>query len=197
MKHENDAHNDIVMVDVREDYHELAKKTLAWIQWAADTLEQHISSFDMILKTDHDAYVRVQPLLREICEMIHNSSGASGVDPYHLAKLAERYGHRFTIEQSLQYATTHGTNIARNGIGMNDRVAHKLLYWGHMHMNADVERNVHHRNFDVFAAKQFPPFASGSGYIISADIIQALGNRQLPLKVQINQSTRRLVAFFD
>eukprot|EP00455_Lapot_gusevi_P038983 TRINITY_DN4367_c0_g2_i1.p1 TRINITY_DN4367_c0_g2~~TRINITY_DN4367_c0_g2_i1.p1 ORF type:complete len:336 (-),score=39.14 TRINITY_DN4367_c0_g2_i1:29-964(-) len=62
----------------------------------------------------------------------------------------------------------------------------RRLYWGYFHPASDtvVHKDPQHKNHDSYSGRYFPPYASGSGYVLSKDVVRYLvrADKLLPLR---------------
>lgn len=61
------------------------------------------------------------------------------------------------------------------------------LYWGYMHTNYPVLKDQRNAELNWFLCRTYIPYASGAGYILSSDAIQAIANNVDMLQIYENE----------
>ncbi|XP_048203939.1 beta-1,3-galactosyltransferase 4 [Perognathus longimembris pacificus] len=168
---ESEAKRDILQAAFQDSYRNLTLKTLSGLNWAA----KHCPAARYVLKTDDDVYVNVPELVSELI--------LRGGPP-------ERRDRGLEPHKKEQ----------QEGQDSSEKVP--LLYLGRVHWRASPSRTPGGRHRvseeqwpDTWGP--FPPYASGTGYVLSASAVQlilkvASGAPPLPLEdVFVGVSARR------
>ncbi|XP_043856494.1 beta-1,3-galactosyltransferase 4 isoform X2 [Dromiciops gliroides] len=162
LKWEAQVEGDIVQAAFMDSYRNLTLKTLSGLAWAA----RYCPDVRYVLKTDDDVYINVPGLVAEL-----NQRGKD-------------------LKQDLQQRNAKG-----DGIVQGDRIAkteekkiegaHKLyppvphLYLGHIHWRVYPTRlqGSRHQVSEIqwpSARGPFPPYGSGTGYVLSAPVLRLI-----------------------
>ncbi|XP_037375411.1 beta-1,3-galactosyltransferase 4 isoform X1 [Talpa occidentalis] len=147
---ESEAHGDIVQAAFQDSYRNLTLKTLSGLNWA----EKHCPMARYILKTDDDVFVNVPELVSELLRREGHSQrwqrGQGGLEVGH-----EQWEGHFTLGHQPV----------------------PLLYLGRVHWRVYPSRTPGYKH--QISEEQwpptwgaFPPYASGTGYVLSASAVQ-------------------------
>ncbi|XP_001927603.1 beta-1,3-galactosyltransferase 4 [Sus scrofa] len=174
---ESAAHGDIVQAAFQDSYRNLTLKTLSGLNWA----DKHCPMARYILKTDDDVFVNVPELVSE---------------------LVRRGGHWEQWEQEPQRKAKVGDEEGGEGSPTSGSQPVPLLYLGRVHWRVHPSRTPGGRH--QIAEEQwppawgpFPPYASGTGYLLSAsavELILKVASRAPPLPLEdvfVGVSARR------
>ncbi|CAK6447111.1 unnamed protein product [Pipistrellus nathusii] len=179
LERESAAQGDIVQAAFRDSYRNLTLKTLSGLSWA----DKHCPMARYVLKTDDDVFVNVPELVSE---------------------LVRRGGHREQRERGM--APRRGAEAGdagwKGGSPSPVRQPTPPLYLGRVHWRVYPIRtpgSKHQLSEEQWPASwgPFPPYASGTGYVLSASAVQlilkvASGAHFLPLEdVFVGISARR------
>lgn len=158
LEEESSAHGDILQAAFLDTYRNLTLKTLSGLNWA----HKHCPTARYVLKTDDDVFVNVPELVSE---------------------LIWRGGHREQWEKSLEPQAEAGTGEQRWDRGQPPVGSHPqpLLYLGRVHWWVSPKRtseSKHQISEELWplARGAFPPYASGTGYVLSASAVQLVLN---------------------
>lgn len=154
LEEESSAHGDILQATFLDTYRNLTLKTLSGLNWA----DKHCPTAQYILKTDDDVFVNVPELVSE---------------------LVWRGGHREQRETGLEPQTEAGTGEHRWDRGQPPEGSRPqpLLYLGRVHWWVSPIRSSESKyrvSEELWppARGAFPPYASGTGYVLSASAVQ-------------------------
>lgn len=160
--HENDlaresvAQGDILQAAFRDSYRNLTLKTLSGLSWA----DKHCPMARYILKTDDDVFVNVPELVSE---------------------LVRRGGRWEQWERGMErQREAEARDGGWNGGGPTPVSQHMpLLYLGRVHWRVHPSRTPggkHQISEEQWPATwgPFPPYASGTGYVLSASAVQLI-----------------------
>ncbi|XP_053457991.1 beta-1,3-galactosyltransferase 4 [Nycticebus coucang] len=170
---ESTAQGDILQAAFQDSYRNLTLKTLSGLHWA----DKYCPLARYILKTDDDVYVNVPELVSE---------------------LVLRGGRWEQWERGTDPPREAGVT----GVPALHSKAVPLLYLGRVHWRANPSRmpgGRHHVSEEQWPLTwgAYPPYASGTGYVLSASAVQlilkvASGTPPLPLEdVFVGVSARR------
>ncbi|XP_045397799.1 beta-1,3-galactosyltransferase 4 [Lemur catta] len=175
---ESAAQGDILQAAFQDSYRNLTLKTLSGLNWA----DKHCPMARYILKTDDDVFVNVPELVSE---------------------LVLRGGRWEQWERGTEPQTEAAVRDEQlEGGQASHSKAVPLLYLGRVHWRANPSRTLggrHHVSEELWPPTwgPFPPYASGTGYVLSASAVQlilkvASGAPPLPLEdVFVGVSARR------
>ncbi|XP_006105517.1 beta-1,3-galactosyltransferase 4 [Myotis lucifugus] len=183
--HENDleresvAQGDILQAAFHDSYRNLTLKTLSGLSWA----DKHCPMARYILKTDDDVFVNVPELVSE---------------------LVRRGGRWEQWERGMEPQREAGAGDGEWKGGRPTPVSQPmpLLYLGRVHWRVHPSRtpgNKHQISEEQWPATwgPFPPYASGTGYVLSASAVQLIlkvASRAPPLPLEdvfVGVSARR------
>ncbi|XP_022366240.1 beta-1,3-galactosyltransferase 4 [Enhydra lutris kenyoni] len=173
------AQGDILQAAFRDSYRNLTLKTLSGLNWA----NKHCSMARYILKTDDDVFVNVPELVSELIRRGGRwEQWEKGKDP----PLRE--------VESGDEDMQEGSILRRQPV--------PLLYLGRVHWRVHPSRtpgNKHQISEEQWPPTwgPFPPYASGTGYVLSASAVQLIlkvASRAPPLPLEdvfVGVSARR------
>lgn len=183
--HENDlareavAQGDILQAAFRDSYRNLTLKTLSGLSWA----DRHCPMARYVLKTDDDVFVNVPELVSE---------------------LVRRGGRWQQWERGMEPQGEAGAGDGEWKEGRPTLVSQPLplLYLGRVHWRVHPSRtpgSKHQISEEQWPATwgPFPPYASGTGYVLSASAVQLIlkvASRAPPLPLEdvfVGVSARR------
>lgn len=176
---ESAARGDILQAAFQDSYRNLTLKTLSGLNWA----DKHCPMARYILKTDDDVFVNVPELVSELVQRGgHWEQWKRGMEPQMEAEVGE--------EEWEGAATTLGSHPV------------PLLYLGRVHWRVHPSRTPggkHRISEDQWPPTwgPFPPYASGTGYVLSASAVQLIlkvASRAPPLPLEdvfVGVSARR------
>lgn len=176
---ESAAHGDILQAAFQDSYRNLTLKTLSGLNWAS----KHCPMARYILKTDDDVFVNVPELVSELVwRGGHWEQWEKGVEPHTEAEVGgeEWEGGGPTLES----------------------LPVPLLYLGRVHWRVHPSRTPggkHRISEEQWPPTwgPFPPYASGTGYVLSASAVQLIlkvASRTPPLPLEdvfVGVSARR------
>lgn len=176
---ESAARGDILQAAFQDSYRNLTLKTLSGLNWA----DKHCPMARYILKTDDDVFVNVPELVSELVQRGgHWEQWKRGMEPQMEAEVGE--------EEWEGADTTLGSHPV------------PLLYLGRVHWRVHPSRTPggkHRISEDQWPPTwgPFPPYASGTGYVLSASAVQLIlkvASRAPPLPLEdvfVGVSARR------
>ncbi|XP_044529031.1 beta-1,3-galactosyltransferase 4 [Gracilinanus agilis] len=147
LKQEAQVKGDIVQAAFMDSYRNLTLKTLSGLAWAA----RYCPDVHYVLKTDDDVYINVPGFVAEL----------------------ERRGNDLKKDWQQRY-------LDRDGIvAHNPRLPVPYLYLGHIHRRVYPSRSEYSRHWvsEVqwpSARGPFPPYGSGTGYVLSAPVLRLI-----------------------
>ncbi|XP_068929564.1 beta-1,3-galactosyltransferase 4 [Petaurus breviceps papuanus] len=158
LKWEAQVKGDIVQAAFMDSYRNLTLKTLTGLAWAA----RYCPNVHYVLKTDDDVYINVPGLVAELDQR--------GKD------LKQNYPNRDEIVQGERKAKT-GEKELEGAHSLYPPVPH--LYLGHVHWSVYPSRlnGSRHQVSEVqwpSARGPFPPYGSGTGYVLSAPVLRLI-----------------------
>ncbi|XP_072497840.1 beta-1,3-galactosyltransferase 4 [Notamacropus eugenii] len=162
LKWEAQVQGDIVQAAFMDSYRNLTLKTLSGLAWAA----RYCPNVHYVLKTDDDVYINVPGLVAEL-----DRRGK------HMKQdLQQRYPSRDGIVQRDRKAKT-GEKELEGAYSTYPPVPH--LYLGHIHRSVYPSRlkGSRHQVSEVqwpSARGPFPPYGSGTGYVLSAPVLRLI-----------------------
>ncbi|XP_008058426.1 beta-1,3-galactosyltransferase 4 [Carlito syrichta] len=170
---ESAAHGDILQAAFQDSYRNLTLKTLSGLNWA----DKHCPMARYVFKTDDDVYVNVPELVSE---------------------LVLRGGHWEQWERGREPQKEAAVDEARE----DGSQAVPLLYLGRVHWRVNPSRTAggrHHVSEEQWPQTwgPFPPYASGTGYVLSLSAVQLIlkvASRAPPLPLEdvfVGVSARR------
>ncbi|XP_036624895.1 beta-1,3-galactosyltransferase 4 [Trichosurus vulpecula] len=162
LKWEAQVEGDIVQAAFMDSYRNLTLKTLSGLAWAA----RYCPNVHYVLKTDDDVYINVPGLVAELDQR--------GKDLKQ--DLQQRYPDRGGIVQGDGKAKT-GERELEDARSLYPPVPH--LYLGHVHWSVYPSRlkGSRHQVSEVewpSARGPFPPYGSGTGYVLSAPVLRLI-----------------------
>nr|XP_004649639.1 beta-1,3-galactosyltransferase 4 [Jaculus jaculus] len=170
---ESAAQGDIVQAAFQDTYRNLTLKTLSGLNWA----HRHCPGARYVLKTDDDVFVNVLELVPE---------------------LMRRGGPRARWPRDNQL---HRGATTVSGLQASGHEDVPLLYLGRVHWRVSPSRipGKHHIPEELWpdAWGPFPPYASGTGYVLSASAVRLIlkvASRSPPLPIEdvfVGVSARR------
>lgn len=176
---ESAAQGDILQAAFQDSYRNLTLKTLSGLNWA----EKHCPMARYILKTDDDVFVNVPELVSE---------------------LVRRGGHWEQWKRGMQPHTEAevGDEEWEGGGPTLENYPVPLLYLGRVHWRVHPSRapgGKHRISEEQWPPTwgPFPPYASGTGYVLSASAVQLIlkvASRAPPLPLEdvfVGVSARR------
>lgn len=176
---ESAARGDILQAAFQDSYRNLTLKTLSGLNWA----DKHCPMARYILKTDDDVFVNVPELVSELVRRGgHWEQWKKGMEPQMEAEVGE--------EEWEGGGTTLGSHPV------------PLLYLGRVHWRVHPSRTPggkHRISEEQWPPTwgPFPPYASGTGYVLSASAVQLIlkvASRAPPLPLEdvfVGVSARR------
>ncbi|KAB1261879.1 Beta-1; 3-galactosyltransferase 4 [Camelus dromedarius] len=175
---ESAAQGDIMQAAFQDSYRNLTLKTLSGLNWA----DKHCPMACYILKTDDDVYVNVPELVSELVRRGgHWEQQKRGMEPQKKAKVGD---------EKWEGGPTLGSQPV------------PLLYLGRVHWRVHPSRTPggkHQISEEQWPPTwgPFPPYASGTGYVLSASAVQLIlkvASRAPPLPLEdvfVGVSARR------
>ncbi|XP_058520605.1 beta-1,3-galactosyltransferase 4 isoform X1 [Ochotona princeps] len=171
---ESATQGDILQAAFRDSYRNLTLKTLSGLNWA----HKYCSMARYILKTDDDVYVNVPELVSELVQR-----------------------GRWERSMQTQGPAAHGEKKREDSLALGAQAV-PLLYLGRVHWRVSPSRlpGGRHRVSEEQwpqALGPFPPYASGTGYVLSASAVQLIlkvAGRTPPLPLEdvfVGVSARR------
>lgn len=175
---ESATQGDILQAAFQDSYRNLTLKTLSGLNWA----DKHCPLARYILKTDDDVYVNVPELVSE------------------LVLRGGRWEQWERVEES-QRKAAHEDKMWQGSPALGAK-ATPLLYLGRVHWRVSPSRlpgGRHHVSEKQWphTLGPFPPYASGTGYVLSASAVQLIlrvASRAPPLPLEdvfVGVSARR------
>lgn len=152
---ESAAHGDIMQAAFQDSYRNLTLKTLSGLSWA----DRHCPTARYILKTDDDVFVNVPELVSELVRRGGRwEQWETGVGPPRKAKAGD---------EKWDGSPTLGSQPV------------PLLYLGRVHWRVQPSRSPggkHQVSEEQWPPSwgPFPPYASGTGYVLSASAVQLI-----------------------
>lgn len=168
LERESAAKGDILQAAFQDSYRNLTLKTLSGLNWA----DKYCPIARYVLKTDDDVFVNVPELVAELIRRGGRwEQWEKGIDPQREAEVENRQQEGKPTLGSRQVP---------------------LLYLGRLHWQVHPSRTPggkHHISEEQWPLTwgSFPPYASGTGYVLSASAVQLIlkvASRAPPLPLE-------------